>query len=108
MKNKTFTSTFTLPDTLQFNKRPVHCKFTAVWQPPDPEVWWEGWWEAENIELERDSNIHNDIPSIISYKIAIKFDSDWVQNNLDEIRTAISEWCDENYSNTDIDARGDK
>ena len=113
MKNKAFTGTFTLPDTLQFDNRPVHCEFTAKWQPPDPEVGdREGWWEADGFRLSYLS--HCELPASIdsgghlNTKNIIDFDCQWVQDNLDEIRVAITRWCDENYSNTDIGAIGDK
>ena len=92
--------TFTLPAHLEFRCFPVECKFTAEWQPPEPQLHQdEGYWEPETVCLFCDTS-----KSIIS----INHEGGWYKENLDEIHEAIDEYCNLQAQNDEPNIQGDE
>jgi len=108
-KQTEISDTFTLPpERFQYSNgtvtdASVTCNFTAVLQPAEPQLHQPGaFWEADEINLYIKDYFHK------RGHADIDFDSDWVQENLDDIHEAIDEHCTLQAQNDEPNIQGDE
>jgi len=95
--------TFTLPAHLEFRCFPVECKFTAVWDDPEPEVGIpEGHWLTNDYELTVKDYAGDDLTLVIGCESA------WHKATDDAIFEAIDEYCTLQAQDDEPNIQGDE